>query len=481
MDRDIIIIGGGPGGYVAAIRAAQLGASVTLIERDKIGGTCLNYGCVPTKTLYRNAEVLRTLSQSEEYGISIDNYTFDVENIQARKTKVVKQLVEGIERLLSANKVEVISGTAEFIDTHNIKITKEDKSTTQLSGKNIIIATGSKAQLPPIKGVDLEEVYTSKEILEFSEVPEKIAIIGGGVIGMEFACIFQAMGAEVIVVEYERNILPLLDKDLSKRFAASLKKKSNGDGSFCIKNSQLTIKPMSINTGTKVIEIKKESDKLILVAENKKGELTIEVDAVLVSTGRQAVFQDLNLGAANIKYSRSIEVDKNFMTNVKGVYAIGDVNGKTMLAHAASHQGITAVEHIMGIESHINHDIIPSCIFVFPEIAAVGLTEKNAKDNNIAYKSSKFQFAANAKALAIGEEEGFVKVLTDMDDFVLGVQIMGAHATELIHEGALAINNKMKLEDITNTIHAHPTLSEALVEAALNINEQAIHISPGRF
>jgi dihydrolipoamide dehydrogenase len=480
MDRDIIIIGGGPGGYVAAIRAAQLGASVTLIERDKIGGTCLNYGCVPTKTLYRNAEVLRTLSQGEEYGISIDNYSFDVDKIQARKTKVVKQLVEGIERLLAANKVEVISGSAEFIDNHTIKITGEDKTTTQLRSKNIIIATGSRALLPPIEGIDLEGVYTSKEMLEFSKVPEKIAIIGGGVIGMEFACIFQAMGAEVIVVEYEKDILPLLDKDLSKRFAASLKK-SKGDGSFCFQNSQHTIKPMAINTGTKVIEIKKESDKLILVAENKKGELTLEADAVLVSTGRQAVFQDLNLGAANIKYNRSIEVDKNFMTNVQGVYAIGDVNGKTMLAHAASHQGITAVEHIMKIENHIDHKLIPNCIFVFPEIAAVGLTEKIAKDNNIAYKSSKFQFAANAKALAIGEEEGFVKVITDMDDIVLGVQIMGAHATELIHEGALAIKNKMKLEDITNTIHAHPTLSEAFIEAALNINQQAIHISPGRF
>ncbi len=457
MNKEIIIIGGGPGGYVAAIRGAQLGAKVILIEKDKIGGTCLNYGCVPTKSLYKNAEVLRTISNSKEYGVKIDNFLIDIEGIQQRKARIVNQLVEGIEKLLSANKIEVIRGRAEFIDRHQIKVTKDDNSTLLLESENTIIAAGSKAQLPPIKGIDLEGVYTSREALSFTSLPKRLAIIGGGVIGMEFACIFSSFGVEVSVIEYEKQILPFLDKDVSIRLASSLKKEG-----------------LSIHTGSKLLEIEQNNFGLLLRAEGKKGEVSIEVDEVLVATGRISEIDGLNLDSTGIISNKSIEVDKNFMTNVEGIYAIGDVNGKSMLAHSASNQGITVIDHIMGVENNIDHNLVPNCIFTFPEVGIVGHTESQLKGQGIDYKSSKFQFPANAKALAMGEE-GFVKVISDEDGYLLGVQIMGPHATELIHEGALAIKNKLNIKDITTTIHGHPTLSETFVEACLGIDGEAIH------
>jgi dihydrolipoamide dehydrogenase len=458
MNKEIIIIGGGPGGYVAAIRGAQLGAKVTLIERDRIGGTCLNYGCVPTKSLYKNAEVLRTIYNSGEYGIKIDNYSIDIEKVQQRKARIVNQLVEGIEKLLLANKIEVIKGRVEFIDRYKLKVTKEDNSTLLLESKNIIIATGSTAQIPPIEGVDLEGVYTSKEALGFNRLPKRLAIIGGGVIGMELACIFHSFGVEITVIEYEKQLLPFLDKDVSIRLASSLKKEG-----------------LSIHTATKLLAIEENNLGLLLRAKGKKGVLTMEVDGVLIATGRIPEFKGLNIDSANIKHNRSIEVDNNFMTNIEGIYAVGDVNGKSMLAHSASHQGIAVVDHIMGIENSIDHNLVPNCIFTFPEVGIVGQTESQLKDKGIEYIVSKFQFPANAKALAIGEGQGFVKVIADKKGYLLGVQIMGPHATELIHEGALAIKNRLKLEDITSTIHAHPTLSEAFVEACLGINGEAIH------
>lgn len=465
MYKDIVIIGGGPGGYTAAIRAAQLGASVCLIERDSFGGTCLNRGCIPTKALYRNAEILNNIGNADEFGIKIDGYSFDVAKIQERKRGIVKQLTGGIEQLLKANGVEVLKGNAAIKDKNIVQVSTEDGNTSDIVAKNIIIATGSKPLRPGIPGIESKGVYTSEEMLEFDKVPKKLAVIGGGVIGMEFACIFNSMGAKVTVIEFLPGILAQIDTDLTKRLAVQLKKKG-----------------IEIHTGTKVTGISEADGLLTVSAEGKKGEVKIEADAVLVSTGRLPVTQGLNLDALGVEYDRKgIKVDDNFETSIKGIYAIGDVNGKVMLAHAAAHQGILAAETIMGISNEGFHaDLVPGCIFIFPEIASVGITEDEAKAKVIEYKTSKFMFGANGKALTIGEPEGLVKVIASKEDVILGVHIMGPHASDLIHEGALAVSRGIKTFEISDTIHAHPTLAETFVEAVMGLNGEAIHMVPAR-
>lgn len=463
MDKDLIVIGGGPGGYVAAIRAAQLGANVCVIERDKLGGTCLNRGCIPTKALYRNAEIINTLRNIDEFGISINGFDIDIEKIHSRKQCVIDQLVGGVAQLLKANNVEVINGNAVFKDENTVVISQEDGSCRELSAENIIIATGSAPAVPPIEGADEEGIYTSEDILNFESIPGSLAVIGGGVVGMELACVFNAMGTKVSVVEFMPNILGPTDSDITKRLTVSFKKKG-----------------IDINLSTKVTRIEKTSDGYIVYGEGKKGEVKIEAEKVLISAGRVPVVNGLNLEAAGIDFDRKgIKVDSYCETNVKGIYAVGDVNGKIMLAHAASHQGVLAAEKIMGIDSAALNHIVPSCIFVFPEVASVGITEDEAKKQGLDYKVSKFMFGANGKALALGEGEGFIKVIA-IDDSIVGVHIMGPHASDLIHEGTLAIANNIKVDQIKNTIHAHPTLSEAFAEAVMGLAGEAIHLVPAK-
>ncbi|MCJ7691595.1 MAG: dihydrolipoyl dehydrogenase [Clostridiaceae bacterium] len=462
MDKDIVIIGGGPGGYVAAIRAAQLGAKVCIIEKDEIGGTCLNRGCIPTKALYRNAEILNTLKNISEFGIVVDDYSINVEQIQNRKDSVVNKLVSGVEQLLKANNVEVILGTAYFKDKNTVSIALKSGESREITSENIIIATGSTPSMPNIPGINLTGVFTSENILEFKEVPNKLAIIGGGVIGMEFAGIFNALGSKINVIEFLPSILAQVDTDLTKRLSVSLKRKG-----------------IDINISTKVISIEKSNEELIVTAEGKKGEVVFTADNVLISVGRTPMTEGLNIEDLGMNVNRkAIVVDENYETNIPGIYAIGDVNGISMLAHAATHQGKKVVERIMGYASSHSREVIPSCIFVFPEIACVGITENEAKEKEIEYKTSKFLFGANGKALALGEGEGLVKVIASLDNQILGVHIMGPHASDLIHEGAMAINNNMKVENITSMIHAHPTLSEAFEEAVLGLTGEAIHAVP---
>jgi dihydrolipoamide dehydrogenase len=463
MDKDLIVIGGGPGGYVAAIRAAQLGAKVSLIEKDKLGGTCLNRGCIPTKALYRNAEILNTLKEIDTFGIGVGEIKIDVDKIHCRKQCIIDQLVGGVSQLLKANGVEVINGTAAFKDKNTVEITLIDGNTKTLSSPNIIIATGSTPAMPPISGADLEGIYTSEDILNFEHIPSSLAVIGGGVVGMELACIFNSMGTKVTVIEFMPNILGQIDSDITKRLAVSLKKKG-----------------IEINLSTRVTKIEKSSEGYIIYGEGKKGEVQFEAEKLLVSAGRTPVVNGLNLEGVQIDFDRKgIKVDSNYETNIKGIYAIGDVNGKIMLAHAASHQGLFAAERIMGKEAAQSNHIVPSCVFVFPEIASVGLTEDEAKKDGIPYKTSKFMFGANGKALALGEGEGFVKVIAQ-EDKIIGVHIMGPHASDLIHEATLAITNDLKIEHIKNTIHAHPTLSEAFHEAVMGLSGEAIHLVPIR-
>ena len=462
----MVVIGGGPGGYVAAIRVAQLGGKVTLIEENALGGTCLNVGCIPTKALYKNAEVMMTLKNIEEFGVAnIGDYSINVDKIQERKQNVVDQLVGGIDKVLNAYGVEVLNGRGTIINKNLVKATLKDGEEREILAKNIVIATGAKPTLPPIPGIDLEGVITSTELLNFKEIPKRLAIIGGGVIGVEFAGIFNALGSEVTIFEFAPSILIKLDKDISKRLTTSLKK----DG-------------IKINTSTGVEEVKENNGSLLVVAKDKKGQIEVEVDQVLVSVGRTPFTEGLNLENLGINMDRKrINVNHDFETNVEGIYAIGDVNGGMMLAHEASHEGKSVAEKIMGAKVSEGHNLIPSCIFVSPEISTVGLTEEEAKEQGLDYKVSKFMFGANGKALAMGEPQGFVKVIaTGEENTLIGVHIMGPHAADLIQEGALAIRKKLTADDIANTIHAHPTLGEAFLEAVMGLTNEAIHMVPSK-
>jgi dihydrolipoamide dehydrogenase len=466
LTYDIVIIGGGPGGYVAAIRGAQLGAKVCLVEKARLGGTCLNLGCIPTKALYRNAEIINTLKHSSEFGISVEGFNVDVDVIHKRKQGIIDTLVGGIAQLIASNKIDVIHGTASLLDKNRVSVKNNDGETSEVSGKNIIIATGSRPSVPPIEGSDSEGIYTSDDILSFDKVPESMVVIGGGVIGMEFASIFNAMGSKVTVMEFLPSILSMVDSDLVKRLMPSLKKKG-----------------IEVNTAASVTRIERTDKGFIVSAQGKKGEIKAEAEKVLIAVGRKPLTEGLNLDSLGILHDKKgIKVDENYETNIKGVYAIGDVNGRLMLAHEASRQGEMAVEKIMGIASE-HSDAIPGCIFIFPEIAYVGLTEDEAKAKELDYKTSKFMFGANGKALTLGEAEGMVKVISETrndENIIIGVHIMGPHASDLIHEGALAVSNELDMESIASTVHAHPTLSEAFHEAAGGILGKAIHMAPAK-
>lgn len=465
MDKDLLIIGGGPGGYVAAIRASQLGAKVTIIEEDKVGGTCLNRGCIATKALYKNAEVLNTIKKSDEFGISIASYSLDMEKVQNRKNEVSDNLRGGIEQLLKGFNIEVIYGKANFVDKNMIEYTTNEGIKNTITANKIIIATGSSVQKLPIEGMDLPNVITSNEALNLDYVPNDIVIIGGGVIGIEFAGIFSSFGANVTVVEYAPRILPMLDEEMVKRLTMYLKKKG-----------------IKINAVVGVKKVEQLDDKLKIIADNKGNNVEYTADLVLVATGRTINTDGLGLENINIEYDRKgIKVNEFFETSVKNVYAIGDVIGGQMLAHVASDEGKVVVENMYGINSSINYDCVPACVFTFPELSSVGLTEEEAKKREIDYSVGKFNFAANCKAQTISEGDGLVKVLADnTNNKIIGVHILGPNASDLIHEGSLAIENGLTIEDIRKTIHAHPTLSEAFQEASLATLGEAIHALPRR-
>jgi len=461
----MVIIGGGPGGYVAAIRGAQLGANVTLIEETALGGTCLNVGCIPTKALYKNAEVISTLKHIDEFGVHIGEYSIDVAKIQERKQNVVDQLVGGIDKVLSAYGIEVLQGRGTIVNKNLVKVSFKNGEYREIETKNIIIATGANPTVPPIPGINLEGVITSTELLSFTDIPKRLTIIGGGVIGVEFAGIFSALGSKVTIFEFAPSILLKLDKDISKRLTTSLKKQG-----------------IEIHTSTGVEEIKDNNGSLIVVAKGKKGQIEVEADQLLVSVGRTPSSEGLNLENIGVEFDRrAIKVDKQFQTNIEGIYAIGDVIGGMMLAHEASHEGKYVAEKIMNATVSEGHDVVPSCIFVSPEISTVGLTEEEAKEQGLDYKVSKFMFGANGKALSMGEPQGFVKVIATGDEnTIIGVHIMGPHAADLIQEGTLAIRKKMNADDIANTIHAHPTLGEAFHEAVMGLTNEAIHMAPSK-
>ncbi|NLJ77895.1 MAG: dihydrolipoyl dehydrogenase [Tissierellia bacterium] len=467
MAKNIAIIGAGPGGYVAAIRGAQLGAKVYLIEDDEVGGTCLNRGCIPTKTFFRNAEIMRNLRQADEFGITVDGFSLDGKALQDRKKTIVGQLVQGIEQLIgSYDNIEFIPGRASIKDRNTVSIDLKDDSTREIDVDNIVIATGSRPTMTETKGVDLEGVITSDDLLDMEEIPETLIVIGGGVIGLEFASIYQELGSQVILLA--SRILKNIDMEIARRLPIFFRKQG-----------------MEAYVEIRAKEIVKEGDKLRVVARYKDKDEEIEVvgDKVLIASGRGPVVDGLGIDGIGIAHDHSgIEVDEDYQTTVEGIYAIGDVNDLgVQLAHVASAQGVYVIEKIMGLEPDINLDIYPNCVFTLPEVAYVGMTEEDLRKQNIEHNESKFFFAANGKALSLGEGDGFIKVYSSKDDNkILGVMILGPHANDLIHEGALAISNDMDVNSITRTIHAHPTLSESFMEAVHGLDNRAIHIAPPR-
>ncbi|AZR72900.1 dihydrolipoyl dehydrogenase [Anoxybacter fermentans] len=455
MSYDLIVIGAGPGGYVAAIRAAQLGGKVAIVEKDAPGGTCLNRGCIPTKALTASCDVLRKIKDGKRFGINVENYSVDFEKIMAHKERTVKQLVKGIEFLFKKNKIDVYKGMARIIDPNTVQVSGEE-GTQKISGKNLIIATGSIPQTFPNMNYDGERIITSEEILNLKEVPESLLVVGGGVIGCEFASIFTELGSKVTVVDIMPRLIPNEDKEISAELERQFKRAR-----------------IKVQTGVKIETIERTDDGIVAKLENGT---VIEAQMALLSLGRLPYTEGLGLDELGVTLNRgAVVVNEYLETNIPNIYAVGDVTGKVMLAHVASAQGIRAVENIFKEKKPMNYDVIPSCIFTHPEIGTVGLTEAKAKEKGLNPKIGKFFFKANGKALTINEPNGFVKIVADENDIIVGAQIIGPHASDLIHELALAVQNKLTVSAITLTIHAHPTLAETVLEAVEDIYRKAVH------
>ncbi|GAA0079597.1 dihydrolipoyl dehydrogenase [Clostridium sporogenes] len=458
----LVVIGGGPGGYVAAIRGAQLGAEVTLIEKKKLGGTCLNMGCIPTKVLLHSSELLNEIKEAKILGIEVNNEVkVNWPQLQNRKNTVVNTLVSGVSTLLEHNKVKVINGTAAFEGKSSIKVTKDQGESENIQFDNVIISSGSVPFIPPIKGKELEGVIDSTGALSLDSIPKSMVIIGGGVIGIEFANIFNSLGCKVTVIEMLPFILPPVDREISEILKEKLKK----DG-------------IDIYNNCKVTKIENNNENLKVSFEEDNSKLNIEAQKVLIAVGRRANISNLNLESTGVYIEKGyIWVNDNMETNIKGIYAIGDCTGKNMLAHVASDQGIIAVENIMGKNKKMDYKTVPACVYTKPELASVGLTEEQAKEKGIDYKVGKFPLIYNGKSLIMNDTEGFIKIIADKKyEEVLGVHILGPRATDLITEAALALRLEATLEEIITTVHAHPTIGEAMKEASLAVNKEAIHM-----
>ena len=459
---DVVIIGGGPGGYVAAIKAAHLGLKAVLVEKDKLGGVCLNKGCIPTKALVSTAEVLNYIQRAGEFGIQVKDYSFDFPAIMKRKDLITRRLSSGVEQLMKANQVRIVRGEGQIIEPGTVEVLDAERQKEIIKTKNIIIATGSSVMKLPIPGSDVEGVITSDEALSLSELPSRMLIIGGGVVGIEFAGIFKALGVEVTVVEMLPRILLPIDEEIARRLTQILKRKG-----------------IEILTDCKVKEIKKNNQNLEVLVSTSDGEKKLETEKVLLAAGRVPELGNIDVRGLGIELDgKTIKVDEKMRTNIPGIYAVGDVVGKIMLAHVASREGIVAVENISGKEVLMDYKVVPNCVFSMPEVASVGLTEEEAKKENNNIKISKFPFMANGKALGMGETEGMVKIIADGDTLeLLGVHILGVHASDLIAEGTLALSMEATAFEIVNTIHAHPTLAETIAEAAEGITGKPIHLA----
>jgi dihydrolipoamide dehydrogenase len=456
-DFDVIVIGAGPGGYPAAIRAAQLGKKTAIIEKEAFGGTCLNWGCIPTKTLIASAERYHHAAHSEAFGVTAKSVAFDYAKMAARKAEIVAKLSGGVQMLLKSNGVELIQGTARFEGPDRLSVVQPDGSARWLSAASIIVAAGSDAAMPGFLPKD-KRVMDSRAFLDLTELPKNLLILGGGVIGCEFACMAAALGAKVTVVEMLEDIVMVLDRDVRR----VLRKRMEALGITLLTGAPLT--DIAVKNGAVTGTYKDRA---------------VTGDILLVAVGRKPNTAALDLARAGVKADErgTIPVDAQGRTNVASVFAVGDlVTGSIQLAHAATQQGVVAAEAAAGHRSKVEN-ICPACIFTSPEIGLAGLTEAKAQQLGIAVKTAVFPFSALGKAMAAGETDGFVKWLADpATGQVLGAQAIGGHATELISEAALAIRNELTLDEVGNTIHCHPTMSEAWMEAAHAFHNACIHL-----
>ncbi|MCK9218346.1 MAG: dihydrolipoyl dehydrogenase [Firmicutes bacterium] len=460
----VVIIGGGIGGYVAAIRLAQLNAKVILIEKNKIGGTCLNIGCIPTKCLLHSADLLYQIKKHGEIiGLTEKDIRIDFSKVIAYKDEMIKKLCSGVEDLLETNKIEKISGKAAFISEKTLEVELNDGSTKMLEPDKIIIATGSKNQIPAIKGIkENPNCIDSTGVLSLERLPESMIIIGGGVIGMEMACAYATFGTRITIIDNMPRILPMMDKELTEIGMNNMKDMG-----------------IRFELETTVQSVEKSKVGVLLRCENKNGDnITFESEKVLVAVGREANTESLNLLKGDIDNDMGrILVNDKMETNVEGVYAIGDcVFGKAQLAHTASLMGEVAAENAMGGNILYNQLTNPTCVFINPEFAGVGLTEEQAIEKGLEYKVGKFPLSHNGKSLILNEGIGLVKIIAGKRYAeILGMHIIGPRASDLIAEGAIAISLEATIDEIINTIHSHPTVSEAIREAALHVEKRAIH------
>lgn len=462
---DVTVIGSGPGGYVAAIRAAQLGLKTAIVEKDKrLGGTCTLRGCIPTKQLLMSAHVYEQMQHAADFGVEASGIQLAFANVQKRKDKVVTKNSKGIEYLMKKNKITTFAGAGKLALPGKVEVTTADGKTETINTKNIVIATGSVVRPIPGFETDGDRVVNSDHILELKDVPKSLIVMGAGAVGVEFASVYSRFGAETTIVELLPRIVPLEDEEVSKELEKSFRKRG-----------------LKSQVDTKLETLEKNDKGVVVTGKTSKGDpVKLEAEMLLVAVGRMPYTEGLGLEGTKIKVEKGfIQVDEFQQTAEKGVYAIGDVVPTPLLAHLASKEGIVAVEHIAGHKDvrPINLRLVPNCTYCDPEVASVGLTEAKAREMGYDVKTGKFPFTASGKARILGEEEGFVKVVSESKyDEILGVHIIGPHATELIAEACVAMQLESTAEELGRTMHAHPTVSESVMEAAEGVHGLAVHI-----
>ncbi|PKQ06500.1 MAG: dihydrolipoyl dehydrogenase [Alphaproteobacteria bacterium HGW-Alphaproteobacteria-11] len=459
---DLVVIGSGPGGYVAAIRASQLGLKTAIVERDALGGICLNWGCIPTKALLRSAEIYETLHRLDEFGLKADNIGFDAEAVVTRSRKVAAQLSNGVKFLMKKNRIDVIEGSGKLAGAGKVAVESKDGKKSELNAKNIILATGARARTVPGLEPDGERIWTYREAMVPKSIPKSLIVVGSGAIGIEFASFYRAFGAEVTVIEMLDRILPVEDEEISKEAARAFKKRG-----------------IKLLTGATVAKIEKKKSSVVATVKTGGKSETVEAEIVISAVGIVGNVENLGIEKAGIKVEKShVVVNEWLETGAKGVYAIGDLVGPPWLAHKASHEGVLAAERIAGVKGlhPIDTTKIPGCTYSTPQIASVGLTEAKAKEEGYEVKVGRFPFRANGKAIALGETEGFVKTVFDAKTGeLLGAHMIGAEVTELIQGFGLARTLEATEADLIHAVFPHPTLSEMMGEAVLDAEGRVLH------
>ncbi|OSB09413.1 dihydrolipoyl dehydrogenase [Paraclostridium bifermentans] len=457
----VAVIGGGPGGYVAAIKAAMLGAEVTVIEKRKVGGTCLNVGCIPTKALLASSSLISSIKEAKDFGIHINGEVeANFDDIMNRKNKVVSQLISGIEFLFEKRGIKLVNGFGKLVDTNKIEVNKEDGSKELVEADKIILANGSQPVILPMFPYDGDKIITSDEALNLKDVPKSLLIVGGGVIGCEFGQFFRALGTEVTIVEMFDQLLPLEDKDVAKQLQRQFKKDK-----------------IKVMTGVKIEKCEIVDNEVVATLSNGK---EVKAEKALLSIGRKPYLDNSGIEDIGIQLERGkVIVNENLETNVKGIYAIGDIINTPFLAHVASKEGLVAAQNaVCGNSKTVNYAAVPRCVYTEPEVAGVGKTEKELQENGIEYNTGQFDFRALGKAQAIGHFQGFIKILADKNDKIIGASIVGPHATDLLTELSLAVHLGLTVEEVGDVIHAHPTLSEGIMEALHDVHGECVHAAP---